>query len=430
MAEARIQRMSKKKRLLVILMMMLDKEEYVEHVERKYWIRQWVARRQERGAYNTIFRELALEDSSGFADYMRMPHCKFIELLNIIGPSIQKKDTPMRMSIPPGERLALTLRYLATGESFQSLSFQFRIGKSTIAEIVLDVCTAIINTLKEKYLKTPDSEEKWHEIADLFLSRWNIPNNIGAIDGKRIVIQKPAHAGSRYHDYKGNESIIALVVSGPDYECLYADVGTNGRNPDGHAWARCNLKEALEDPANPLHIPPQQPLPGRSEPVPFVLTGDEAFGLAKYMLRPYPQKNLTVEQRIANYRISRGRRISENILGIMCNRWRCLRVPFLLRPEKVKVIVLAILVLHNWLRADISSKHVYFPPAMMDQEDSNTGEVFPGTWRDDTLRESFLDLEASLSRNSTRVAKEMREEFTSWFNNEGDVAWQRKMCGL
>ena len=62
-------------------MMVLDKEEYVEHVERKYWIRQWVARRQERGAYNTIFRELALEDSSGFADYMRMPHCKFIELL-------------------------------------------------------------------------------------------------------------------------------------------------------------------------------------------------------------------------------------------------------------------------------------------------------------------------------------------------------------
>ena len=45
-------------------------------------------------------------------------------------------------------------------------------------------------------------------------------------------------------------------------------------------------------------------------------------------------------------------------------------------------------------------------------------------------KESFLDLEVSLSRNSTRVAKEMREEFTRWFNNEGDVAWQRKMCEL
>ena len=36
-------------------------------------------------------------------------------------------------------------------------------------------------------------------------------------------------------DYKGNESIIALVMAGPEYECLFVDVGTNGRKPDGHA---------------------------------------------------------------------------------------------------------------------------------------------------------------------------------------------------
>ena len=28
------------------------------------------------------------EDSGGFAEYMRMPHRKFNELLNIIGPSV------------------------------------------------------------------------------------------------------------------------------------------------------------------------------------------------------------------------------------------------------------------------------------------------------------------------------------------------------
>ena len=148
------------------------------------------------------------------------------------------------------------------------------------------------------------------------------------------------------------------------------------------------------------------------------------------MLRPYPQKNLTVEQRIANYCISRGRRISENILGILCNRWRCLRVPFLLCPVKVREIVLAILVLHNWLRADKSSKHIYCPPALIDQDNPETGEITAGTWRNDTPRDSFLDLQGSLLRNSTKAAKEMRQEFTRWFNNEGDVEWQRKMCGF
>jgi len=50
----------------------------------------------------------------------------------------------------------------------------------------MEVCTVILDTLKGEYLKTPNSEEKWREIAELFLSRWNIPNNIGAINEKEL----------------------------------------------------------------------------------------------------------------------------------------------------------------------------------------------------------------------------------------------------
>ena len=69
------------------------------------------------------------------------------------------------------------------------------------------------------------------KIATLFYSKWNIPNNIGAIDGKRIVMQKPAGAGSQFHDYKGNEGIIALVIAGPEYECLYVDEELTAETP-------------------------------------------------------------------------------------------------------------------------------------------------------------------------------------------------------
>ena len=420
-------RAAKKKTLLLLIMMMEDEELLISY-ERKMWARQWLLQREQRGAFHTLFQELAVEDTLGFSEYMRMPYSKFVALAELIGPYIKKKDTVMRMSIPPSERLALAIRFLATGESFQSLSFQFRIGKATVSGIVTEVCEAIFDVLGKDFLQTPNQADKWNEIAEVFYSSWNIPNNFGAIDGKRILIQKPAYAGSHFHDYKGNESIIALVVSGPDYECLYVDVGTNGRNPDGHAWGRCSLKQALENPDNPLNIP--RPLPGRTIPVPFVLTGDEAFGLSKYMLRPYPSRNLTVQQRIANYRISRGRRISENILGILGNRWRCFRVPFLLVPSKVKGITLAALTLHNWLRADSTSRNIYCPPILVDREDPDTAEIIPGSWREDTPSDSFLDLQPSLTRNSCNEAKRMREEFTQWFNNEGDVVWQRCMCGL
>lgn len=94
-------------------------------------------------------------------------------------------------------------------------------------------------------------------------------------------------------------------------------MGTNGRNPEGHAWDKSSLKHALHDSEKPLNIPPLRPLPGRTTPVPFVLTGDETFGSSKYMLRPCPSKNLTVEGRIANYRISR-----ENEFPKICREFR------------------------------------------------------------------------------------------------------------
>ena len=415
--------------MLLILMQLLD-DDSPATIERRVWTREWIKRREELGAYHTLFRELAAEDTLGFGEYMRMPYAKFLALVEAVGPLLTKQETHMRTSIAPNERVALAIRYLATGETFQSLSFQFRIGKSIVSQIVMEVCDAIYQVLGRQHLKTPNTVENWREIATSFYSKWNIPNNIGAIDGKRILIQKPPSAGSHYHDYKGNESVIALIMSGPSYECLYADVGTNGRNSDGHAWARCSLKKALDSPDNPLNIPPPCPLPGASKAVPFVITADEAFSLASYMLKPYPRKSLTVEERIANYRISRGRRISENILGIFGNRWRCFRAPFLLSPVKVQKITMAALTLHNWLNSDRFSRNVYCPPGLIDKEDPVTGEIIQGTWRDDSPLESLVSLQPSLQHNYNTGAKEMRQEYTRWFNDEGDVPWQRKMCGL
>jgi len=81
-----------------------------------------------------------------------------------------------------------------------------------------------------------------------------------------------------------------------------------------------------------------------------VLTGDDTFALTDYLLKPYPQSKMTVEERIFNYRLSRMRRISENGFGILVRRWRIFCTPMLLEPGKVKHIVLAALTLHNLLR--------------------------------------------------------------------------------
>ena len=211
------------------------------------------------------------------------------------------------------------------------------------------------------------------EISRKFEERWNFPNGLGAVDGKHIVMQQPWKSGSHYRNYKGTDSIILMAMVGPEYEFLFAVVGINGRNSDGGIWAKCSLKKALE--SNALNIPDPTPLPGKNIDVPFVCTGDDAFPLAKYMMKPYPNTDLKKEKRIFNYRLSRMRRISENGFGILANRWRVFRRPFALQPEKVKVVTLATIALHNWLRSESSTGKIYIPVGLVDYENIETGET-------------------------------------------------------
>jgi len=62
---------------------------------------------------------------------------------------ISKKDTTFRKAISVQERLALTLRFLASGDSYISLQYLFIISKQTISCIVPKVCEAIVEKLKD-----------------------------------------------------------------------------------------------------------------------------------------------------------------------------------------------------------------------------------------------------------------------------------------
>lgn len=87
-----------------------------------------------------------------FENFCRMKSTDFETLLQQIGPKISKQDTTFREAIPATERLMVTLRYLATGDSFTSLMYTFKISKQLISRIIPEGCSAIIECLKE-YVK-------------------------------------------------------------------------------------------------------------------------------------------------------------------------------------------------------------------------------------------------------------------------------------
>ncbi|KAJ8892183.1 hypothetical protein PR048_004763, partial [Dryococelus australis] len=83
-----------------------------------------------------------------YKNFTRMHPTDFEFLLSLIGHKISKQDTTFRKAIPAQERLVLTLRFLATGDSFASLQYLFKVSKQSISRIVSEVCKAIVEALK------------------------------------------------------------------------------------------------------------------------------------------------------------------------------------------------------------------------------------------------------------------------------------------
>ncbi|XP_015756938.1 PREDICTED: uncharacterized protein LOC107336370 isoform X5 [Acropora digitifera] len=57
-----------------------------------------------------------------------------------------------------------------------------------------------------------------------------------------------------------------------------------------------------------------------------------------YPMKPYAQQGLDAEKRLYNFRHSRARCISENLFGILANRWRFMRNVMLLHPDVIEVL--------------------------------------------------------------------------------------------
>ncbi|XP_064094448.1 uncharacterized protein LOC135206898 [Macrobrachium nipponense] len=160
-------------------------------------------------------------------NWIRLTKEQFSNLLNRVTPLIEKVDTKLRKAVSAAERLTLTLRYLATGESQVSLGYQFRISHNLVSCIIPETCRAIYSVLKTDYLKLPSTPEEWNEVALHYFQQWNFPNCIGALDGKRVLIAKPPHSGSEFYDYKGHFSMIMMALVDASYKFMYVNIGAN-----------------------------------------------------------------------------------------------------------------------------------------------------------------------------------------------------------
>ena len=150
--------------------------------------------------------------------------------------------------------------------------------------------------------------------------------------------------------------------------------GASGASSDAQIFNRCKLKRIIENGTLRLPLPETMGLGGPD--LYYFLLGDDAFALMPWLVKPYSRRQLTRAERIANYRISRDRRVV-----ILVGRFRVLLTTMEQRPKVVRDIVLTCVVLHNMLRSH-QGKQIGHPhmadsilPSQADQAEQKKREL-------------------------------------------------------
>lgn len=121
---------------------------------KREWVKKWRKTRAVCGNIQTLLKEYTLSsDRDSYKSFLRMDEDCFRRILSYIENDISREDTHLREAIPPAEKLAATLRYLATGENFKELAENTKLSPTYLQFSIIEVCEAIYRRMSNEFLK-------------------------------------------------------------------------------------------------------------------------------------------------------------------------------------------------------------------------------------------------------------------------------------
>ena len=154
-----------------------------------------------------------------------------------------QKETTMLKPKTPEEKLPITLRFLATGESYKSLMYQYCVSDSTVSKLLPVECDIISKVFIDEFMHIPSTKNDWLRIATEEL--WQFLNCIRAFGGKEIALFHPLLGGWNYYNYKRFHSIVLTALVDANYKFLYVDIGCQGRLNNGAVYQNCSFYKSL-----------------------------------------------------------------------------------------------------------------------------------------------------------------------------------------
>ncbi|KPJ00652.1 PREDICTED: uncharacterized protein LOC106123115 isoform X2 [Papilio xuthus] len=247
------------------------------------------------------------------------------------------------------EKLFLTLRFLAHGLSFKSLSHSYYLGRSTVGKIIYQTLHVIWITLRRFHMPCL-TENDFKKKADDYLMKWQFPNCIGAIGTKNFRIMKSENIRSKNKNSNKYCSLVLQAISDADYKFIAVEIvgkeSKRYRNP--FHFSASKFKKLLEN--QQFNVPPGQKLPGCDLTLPHVLLGNAGYPLKTYLLRPYPSLKADNGKKTFNGRLLRARGTIDFAFGILTDKWRIFLKSLETNTNHAAQIIKVACLLHNIVR--------------------------------------------------------------------------------
>jgi hypothetical protein len=348
--------------------------------------------------------------SSRFKLTFRVSRETFGFILERIRPELERK-TVAEEPISPECRLAICLYRLGRGDYPYTIAEMTGYGVSTIRQVVIEVCEAIIERLWKESVSChfPKTVEEFKEKMLDTEQLWQFPCCWAAVDGCHLPISCPPgreQAKKEYHNFKNFYSIVLMALVDAKYRFIWASAGFPGNSHDSVILQATELWQKITSGET---IPLISKKIGQSN-VPPLIVGDSAFPFTVNLMKPYSRGILNEKQRYYNYRLSRSRMVTECAYGQLKSRWRVLYKKCECSKETVKVFALACVILHNICidKGDALSPQLNLTvdPTLQKQRDR------------DTVRKLLQMRNCPKVKNTSRKANAIRDDIMEYLWSE------------
>ncbi|KAG6494667.1 protein ALP1-like [Zingiber officinale] len=274
-----------------------------------------------------------------FRRAFRMSRATFDFLCEVLAAAVARENTALRADIPVRQRVAVCVWRLATGESLRLVSRRFGLGISTCHKIFLEVCAAICNMLMLGMLAWPNPERAAAAAARFKAISGGITGMVGAMYTTHIPVtaqqeNAAAYFNRRHTDRNQRTSYTVTLQGVVDPDGVFTDVciGWPGSLAD---------EQVLENSA--LYQCGNRGMLGG----PYWIVGGAGYPLLDWLLVPYVQENLTLEQLTFNERAATAAAVAREAFRRLKGRWGCLRQRTEVKQQDLPLVIAVCCVLHN-----------------------------------------------------------------------------------